>query len=166
MNLAAATPFTIVEAGADAIEPVMAVMETAFDPTFGEAWRREQCLGILEMPGVWLTLALNGSEVKGFTLCRLIIDEAELLLIAVEPAMQHRGVGALLLENAINSAAHRGATRLHLEMREGNHAAELYQRFGFVQIGKRPAYYRGKFGEPFDALTLTRTLKDIIGSGI
>lgn len=166
MNATTAKPVSIAEADAGAIDAVMSVMETAFDPTFGEAWRREQCLGILGMPGVWLTLALNADQIKGFTLCRLIADEAELLLIAVEPSAQNQGIGGILLEHAIHCASQKGASRLHLEMREGNPAAQLYQRFGFAPIGRRAAYYRGKFGEAFDALTLTCMLKDIHRSAV
>jgi [ribosomal protein S18]-alanine N-acetyltransferase len=134
------------------------VMDTAFDADFGEAWRREQCLGILGMPGVWLSLGFSGDQVRGFTLSRIVADEAELLLIAVMPAGQRQGLGAMLLENAINNAAGRGASRLHLEVREGNPASSLYRRFGFVPVGRRHAYYRGKFGQSFDALTLTCVL--------
>jgi Acetyltransferases len=164
MNATTTTPVTIIEADEGFIDSVMAVMERAFDPAFGEAWQREQCLGILGMPGVWLTLGMSGGEANGFTLCRMIADEAELLLIAVDPAVRNQGIGGLLLQNAIMRAAHLGASRLHLEMREGNPAATLYRRFGFVEVGRRPAYYRGKFGKPFDALTFTHILKDIADS--
>ena len=46
----------------------------AFDPRFGEAWTRAQCIGILAMPGVWLTLARVGEAVVGFALSRAIMD--------------------------------------------------------------------------------------------
>ena len=36
---------------------VEALMSAAFDPRYGEAWTRNQCLGVLAMPGVALTLA-------------------------------------------------------------------------------------------------------------
>jgi ribosomal-protein-alanine N-acetyltransferase len=159
--MASAAMHVIIDADAGAIDSVMAVMETAFDPGFGEAWQREQCLGIMGLPGVWLTLGLCDDQVKGFTLSRIIADEAELLLIATVPEIRKQGLGALLLENVINNAALRGASRLHLEVREGNPASGLYQRFGFVPVGRRRAYYKGKFGQSFDALTLTMMLEDI-----
>jgi ribosomal-protein-alanine N-acetyltransferase len=149
---------TIAEADASAVESVMAVMETAFDTRFGEAWRREQCLSILGLPGVWLTVARSGELIKGFALSRVIADEAELLLIAVLPEIQGKGIGALLLEDMVKRAASRGATRLHLEVREGNPALSLYHRFGFIPVGRRKAYYHGDFGQSFDALTLTLIL--------
>lgn len=150
-----AESLSIIDADASAIDFVMAVMDCAFDSNFGEAWRREQCLGILGLPSVWLSLCMDNEKAAGFTLTRIIADEAELLLIAVVPEMRGRGVGRLLLENTINRAAREGATRLHLEMRDGNPALSLYRRVGFTPVGRRHDYYRGKFGQSFDALTLT-----------
>lgn len=151
---------SIAEADATAIDSVMSIIDRAFDDSFGEAWQREQCLSILGLPGVWLLMGEDAGQIAGFALSRMIVDEAELLLIAVEPQLRRRGIGAQLLEASINQASARGATRLHLEMRVGNPALDLYQRFGFIPVGRRRDYYRGKFGQSFDALTLTHPLKD------
>jgi [ribosomal protein S18]-alanine N-acetyltransferase len=149
----------LVTAGPEAIDSVMSVMEDAFDANYGEAWNRDQCLGIIGLPGVWLTLALYDDRIAGFTLDRIIVDEAELLLIAVAPELHARGIGSMLLNAAIKSATNRGATKLHLEVRDGNPANALYRRFGFAPVGRRRAYYHGQFGQSFDALTLTRSLQ-------
>lgn len=154
-------PVEILEADATAIDSIMDIMDHAFDPGFGEAWQREQCLGILGLPGVWLSLATRDDRVEGFALTRIVIDEAELLLIAVSPQTRRRGIGAMLIDHTICEAKARGAARLHLEVREGNPALSLYQRFGFTPVGQRRGYYLGKFGQSFDALTLTLILKDI-----
>lgn len=132
------------------------IMSQAFDPRFGEAWTRGQCLGIMSMPGVWLVLAyLDGAPV-GFALSRRIIDEAELLLLATAPAARRRGVGAALLRSVLISAREEGATHLHLEVREGNDATKLYSGAGFTRVGERRHYYRGSSGEAFHALTFSR----------
>ena len=148
----------IAEAGVEAIDQIMLIMQEAFDPNFGEAWTKAQCLGIFGLPGVWLTLATCNERTAGFTLARMIADEAELLLIAVSPQMHKSGIGMMLLDNMIESASSRGATRVHLEVRDGNEALRLYQRSGFSLVGRRTAYYRGKFGQSFDALTLSRSI--------
>lgn len=152
----------IAEPGAEAIDPVMEVMNEAFDPTFGEAWNKSQCLGILGLPGVWLTLGSVDGRAVGFTLTRVIADEAELLLIAVSPRIQGRGLGTLLIESTVNTAILRGAMRMHLEVREGNSAIQLYRRSGFLPVGRRSAYYRGKFGQCFDALTFSRSITTLL----
>lgn len=146
------------EGSAFDITAVMEVMTTAFDPCFGEAWTAQQCLGILDMPGVWLTLARIGESVAGFALGRVIVDEAELLLIGVAPAYRRRGIGRALLDSAMAAARARGAAKLHLEVREGNDAVLLYQGVDFEQVGRRRDYYRGADGTLFDALSLVTLL--------
>jgi len=145
---------TIRDAGADDMDAVMAIMGAAFEPTYGEAWTRSQCAGILPMAGVSLRLATDGGGVTGFALMRAIADEAELLLIAVDPAAQQRGVGGALIDDFVQFATSRGARRLHLEVREGNSAIMLYERAGFSLVGRRRDYYRGSDGHKRDALTL------------
>jgi ribosomal-protein-alanine N-acetyltransferase len=135
---------------------VMQVMEDSFDPAFGEAWTAPQCAGLLPMPGVWLTLARESDSPLGFAMSRLAAGEAELLLLAVRRNAQRRGVGLKLLDRFIADARTRGATRMHLEVRDGNHAISLYKRFGFREVGRRKNYYRGPSGQLYDALTLAR----------
>lgn len=147
--------FALRPGGVEDLDEVMLVMGQAFRPCFGEGWTRSQCAGILPMAGVALRLASDADgKVTGFSLMRVIADEAELLLIAVDPAAQHRGIGAALLDDFIAFATSHGARRLHLEVRDGNAAIALYERAGFTPAGRRRAYYRGRDGEVRDALTL------------
>lgn len=140
---------------ADAVERVMAA---AFDPHWGEAWTRAQCVGILAMPGVWLTLAQVDGDTGGFALVRAIMDEAELLLIAVAPSQRRRGVAGALLRSLMAECRGRGVKRLHLEVRANNPATALYAAHGFAKIGERRGYYRNRSGEAFDAHTYARDL--------
>ncbi|WP_233281515.1 GNAT family N-acetyltransferase [Sphingomonas changnyeongensis] len=132
---------------------VMVAMTDAFDPRFGEAWTEAQCGGILGMPGSHLLVARDGDRPTGFAMLRTIADETELLLIAVRAGDQRRGIGRALLARVIDLARSQGARALHLEVRDGNGAAWLYREAGFVQVGRRRQYYRGRDGESFDALT-------------
>jgi ribosomal-protein-alanine N-acetyltransferase len=146
------------EGGLRDLDAVMAVMMDSFDPSYGEAWTAPQCAGLLPMPGVWLMLARDGEETVGFSMSRIVAREAELLLLAVKRKDQARGIGKTLLEAFVAEAAGRGANRLHLEVREGNHALTLYSRAGFTQVGRRRNYYSGRDGQIYDALTLARPL--------
>jgi ribosomal-protein-alanine N-acetyltransferase len=111
------------------------------------------------MAGVSLVLAHdNGHEPVGFSLFRTVADEAELLLLAVAPDHQHRGIGRLLLEQFVEQARAAGARRVHLEVRDGNPAVELYRSAGFRPAGRRPNYYRGSDGRQYDAITLAHSL--------
>ena len=149
-------PIAMAGGGLADLDAVMAVMNDSFDPCYGEAWTAPQCAGLLPMPGVWLTLARADGAALGFAMGRVVAQEAELLLLAVKQQVQNRGVGKLLLEAFVDEARRRGADRLHLEVREGNHAVNLYRRAGFTQIGRRKDYYSGRDGQIYDALTLAR----------
>ena len=134
------------------------IMQSAFDPRFGEAWTHNQVLGLMAMPGVWLTIAHVGGEPAGFALCRRVLDEAELLLLATAPALRRRGIAAALLRAVVIDASTQGAKTLHLEVRDGNDAIKLYRDAGFAKVGQRRHYYRGTSGQAFDALTYRRDL--------
>jgi len=140
------------------LDGVMAVMDDSFDSRFGEAWTASQCAGLMPMPGVWLTLANENGTVVGFALARATGDEAELLLLAVARGRQRRGVGTMLIEAFVSAARDHGAARVHLEVREGNHALGIYERAGFSLVGRRRNYYRGADGNAYDALTLAKTV--------
>ena len=141
--------------GIDDLDTVMAIMTSAFQPCFGEGWSRSQCAGILPMAGVQLTLAEQGGAIVGFSLVRAVMDEAELLLVAVGPDAQRRGVGGRLVAHFIAEARQHGAIKLHLEVRDGNDAVALYRAAGFETAGRRCDYYRGPDGVRYDAITLT-----------
>jgi [ribosomal protein S18]-alanine N-acetyltransferase len=137
---------------------VMLAMDDAFDPEFGEAWTEAQCAGVLGLPGSWLLIARVGGEAAGFALLRRIADEAELLLVAVRKRFRRHGIARTLLERAAEDALAGGAATLHLEVRDANPALFLYRQAGFVQVGRRRGYYRGRSGKVFDALTFKRQL--------
>lgn len=136
------------------VEDIMPVMDAAFDPAFGEAWTSGQCLGMLSITGSELLVARRNGTLVGFALFRTVFEESELLLIATHPDAQRLGVGASLAKAVIDQAANRGAKMVFLEVRQGNPALALYLRVGFLQVGQRENYYRGKSGDYFNALTL------------
>lgn len=140
------------------LDAVAAIMAEAFDPRFGEAWTPAQCMGMLSLPGVWLTLADQDDRLAGFALARSVADEGELLLIATRPAARGRGIGGMLLRSVLDEARRRAVGRLHLEVREDNPAVHLYTCQGFAKVGERPRYYRGRSGEAFDAHSYALTL--------
>lgn len=152
-------PLRLEPGAADDLDSVMEVMAAAFSPDFGEGWTRSQCAGILPLAGVVLTLARDGDgKTLGFTLMRTIAGESELLLLAVSPQAQRRGVGSALLRHYIDRSRDDGAQRLHLEVRDGNPAVAIYGTFGFSTEGRRVNYYRGRDGSTHDALTMARSI--------
>lgn len=142
------------------LDQVMEVMDAAFGSRFGEAWTRSQCAGILPMAGVSLVLARDAESgsARGFSLSRTVADESELLLLAVLPSCHRQGIGGKLLDHFMDRARADGVGRVHLEVRDGNPAVEMYRRAGFSPAGRRRNYYHGADGKRFDALTLVQQL--------
>jgi [ribosomal protein S18]-alanine N-acetyltransferase len=144
----------------DDLDSVMQIMDSAFGNRFGEAWTRSQLSGILPMTGVALTLARDwqSNQAIGFTLCRTVMDESELLLIAVMAGRHRCGIGRKLLDDFLATAQHQGVGRIHLEVRDGNPAIAMYREAGLSVAGRRHNYYHAANGEKFDAITLARQL--------
>lgn len=149
------------------VDQIMVVMEAAFDPAYGEAWNRRQVGDALALPSTHaLVVDEAGTPIgegpdhapAGFVLTRHVLDEEELLLIAVVPAARRRGVGAALIRHLFVAARARGVNRIFLEMRRGNPAIRLYRSFGFEPIGERRNYYRMANGERIDAITFSKTI--------
>lgn len=147
----------------DPVDGIMAVMNAAFDPAYGEAWTRRQVGDTLILPNSHFLLLDADCRVPervedaaGFTLSRQVADEEELLLIAVIPQLRGRGVGSALLRQFIAMAGQRGSVHLFLEMRADNPAEHLYLQHGFTPVGRRPNYYRAGSGGPRDAITYAR----------
>lgn len=144
----------------DDLDRIMAVMEAAFDPAWGEAWNRAQVSDSLAFASTHYRLVGEDAEAPaatapgaGFTLVRAAPGEEELLLIAVVPQLRGRGLGRRLLEQVLADARERGAERVFLEMRTNNPAADLYRKLGFEPIGRRKDYYRVPGGGRIDAIT-------------
>lgn len=144
----------------DDLDKLMAVMQAAFDPAYGEAWNRRQVEDALVLGNThFVLIAAHGDApaereaAAGFFLSRTGYEEEELLLLAVDPQHRRLGLGRKLLDRLERDARGRGAARLLLEMRRGNPAEALYRAFGFAPIGLRPNYYRSPSGERIDAIT-------------
>ncbi len=83
----------------------------------------------------------------------LIVDEAHVATLAVNPDYRSRGIGRRLMATALLDAYQKGARKSLLEARQSNqYALHLYYGFGFEMVGIRPGYYPDNHE---DALLLT-----------
>lgn len=91
--------------------------------------------------------------VSGFLVARRIVNEIEVLNFAVSPKERGRGIGAMLLREALTWGKEFGAVEAILEVRASNSAAlRFYEQHNFQIVGRRARYYN----EPTeDALLLT-----------
>jgi [ribosomal protein S18]-alanine N-acetyltransferase len=138
------------------------IMQDAFTPDFGEAWSVRDLANTLAMPNVDARLALKDNAPVGFSLLYHLAGEAEILMIAVDPAHQKQGIATRLLTDMILCAQIKQHTALFLEVRDGNTAAlQLYSRHHFEISGRRRGYYRGSDTILRDAITMRHILKAI-----
>jgi len=133
----------------------MAEIHAAAFDGHGQVWSEAEIAAMRAQPLIDYVAA--GDD--GFVLLQLVPPEAEILTLAVDPAAQGRGLGAVLLDVAGELAARGGAETLFLEVAEDNATArDLYARAGFRETGRRRGYYARVGAAPVDALLLTRSL--------
>jgi ribosomal-protein-alanine N-acetyltransferase len=93
--------------------------------------------------------------VVGFVHARRIIDEAEILAIAVAPSVRRHGLARQLIERLVAELNSAPPCRLFLEVSVENKAAiALYRQAGFQQAGLRKGYYDAPNSAAVDALLL------------
>ena len=123
--------------------------------TAPEAWslsalEEEQASPCGRLYGLWQEGRLVGTAVF-----QLILDEASLLSLTLEPACRGLGLGRRLLEDSLALLAGEGAAFCYLEVRSQNRPAlALYHRLGFEETGRRRGFYQAP---PDDALLMRLT---------
>ncbi len=134
--------------------PAIARIELA---AFSDAWTEAQLQATLGDTGALGLVAQEQDDILvGHLIGRILVDEGEILTLAVLPARRRRGIAAQLLRSALVAMAARGVGRVWLEVRASNTAAQaLYAAHGFVPAGRRRGYYRDPVE---DALVLRRDL--------
>ena len=94
-------------------------------------------------------------ELAGYFLLMAAVDEAHLLNVSVAASRQGKGLGLYLLDKVAACARGLAAESVLLEVRLSNlRALKVYLRYGFVQIGRRKAYYPAHNGQREDAIVM------------
>lgn len=117
-----------------------------------EHWSTSDFTTLLSLRGALCLLASVGGEPAGLLVARCIVDEAEILTIAVARPSRRRGVARALVQALQEHAQNNGVARIFLEVSVLNDAAKrLYLDTGFVSTGLRRHYYE----DGSDAETMT-----------
>ncbi|GMU56345.1 MAG: ribosomal-protein-alanine acetyltransferase [Candidatus Xenobia bacterium] len=111
--------------------------------SFATTWPDEAFLNELKTNrSAHYLVARQGDEVLGYAGVWLVLDEAHITSIAVDPARRGGGLGKRLLYHLLRSCQALGARWATLEVRVDNEVAlKMYRRFGFARIGLRKGYY-------------------------
>ncbi len=126
-----------------------------------EPWDQRAVAQIIAMAGFFGRIAWEDDAAAGLALALDLGGECEILALGVEPGRRRAGIGSALLASICGEARRRGGQSVVLEVAADNAAARaLYAAGGFVQIGRRPDYYRLPAGV-VDALVLRRAIAGV-----
>ena len=109
---------------------------------FSDPWSEKSIASELENPlSLWLVAEENG-QVWGYVGSQTVLDESDMMNVAVDPRFRRRGIAQALIETLIAELSKMGSRCLRLEVRVSNeNARALYARMGFQQLGLRKNYY-------------------------
>jgi len=119
---------------------------------FTDQWTREAMITELNNPCAFYVVGRSDGRIVGYGGEWIIMDEAHITSLAVEPEARGKRFGERLLIALLQEARYRGARRATLEVRIGNKpAVALYEKYGFRSVAIRKKYYQSD-GE--DALVM------------
>lgn len=110
---------------------------------FQDPWSERSIASELENPlSLWL-VAMEEDRLLGYVGSQTVLDETDMMNVAVDPAARRQGVARALIQELTAQLKQRGSRKLSLEVRASNLGAiRLYESLGFVRLGCRPGYYR------------------------
>ena len=110
---------------------------------FSDPWSERSIAGELDNPlSTWLICA-DGDAVLGYVGSQTVMGETDMMNVAVHPDARRQGIARRLILALVEELKQQGSHCLTLEVRASNqNAISLYQKLGFLQIGRRPNYYR------------------------
>ena len=109
---------------------------------FAESWsvdtfRSELCVSTRRYIGMF-----DGDTLVGYIGMNLVIDECDIIRIAIHKDYQGQGLSKELFNNAIEYMNTIGIEKILLEVSHiNNKAISLYEKLGFKKIFHRPHYY-------------------------
>lgn len=109
---------------------------------FRDPWSENSVASELNNPlSLWL-VALDGETVAGYVGSQTVMDESDMMNLAVHPDYRCQGIGSRLVDELIKELKKKGSQRLTLEVRVSNEPAKrLYDELGFSEIAVRKRYY-------------------------
>jgi ribosomal-protein-alanine N-acetyltransferase len=124
----------------DDVPQVLAIDQASFSLPWPERSFRFE---ITDNPASRAWVAESDGTITGMIVIWLLVDEAHIATIATHPDFRRQGIAGRLLLHALSEVKKEGATHSVLEVRKSNTAAqEMYRKFGFIESGRRPHYYR------------------------
>jgi ribosomal-protein-alanine N-acetyltransferase len=126
--------------------PALAAMSRDLVETgLGWNYRPERIARLLCDPETVTVVACDGERVVGFAIMRVDLERAHVVLLAVRPSHQRRGIGGRIVDWLLVTAVTAGVASVHVELRIANKAAyALYRTGGFTETLRVRGYYGGR----------------------
>ena len=114
--------------------------------SFENNWSLSAFQSLITGRGMRTTLAKFSryeKQIAGFVMARFSGLESEVLTLCVSPEFRRNGIAMALMLSLIDNARTIGVSRIFLEVRDNNFAAQkLYESCAFKKVGVRINYYR------------------------
>jgi ribosomal-protein-alanine N-acetyltransferase len=111
----------------------------------GWSYRAARLGRLITDPDSVALVARDGARPVGFGIMTYADEHAHLVLLAVTPAHQQRGIGRRMVVWLVDTALVAGIASVHVELRADNRPAyALYRSAGFAETLRIPGYYRGR----------------------
>lgn len=123
---------------------------------FLDPWSERSVASELTNPLSHWLVAVEGEMVLGYIGSQTVLDESDMMNVAVSPDHRRKGIAEALVIALADDLREKGSCKLTLEVRSSNASAiSLYAKLDFKQIGLRKNYYRNP---KEDALILQKEL--------
>ena len=110
---------------------------------FSDPWSEKSVASELDNKLAFWLVAAEEDTVAGYIGSQTVIDETDMMNVAVHPDFRRKGIAEALVNTLVGNLKKMGSRCLTLEVRASNAPAiALYEKLGFAEIGRRKNYYR------------------------
>lgn len=110
---------------------------------FRDPWSEKSVASELSNPLSHWLVAVEDDAVLGYIGSQTVLDESDMMNVAVSPAHRRKGIAEALVLALADALREKGSVKLTLEVRASNAPAiTLYEKLDFKPIGLRKNYYR------------------------
>ncbi len=110
--------------------------------TFSDAWTTQNLCETYHQEQAFISVAEADGELVGYCIIYYVLDEGEMVRIAIDQKFRHQGIGQALLNYTGEVCQEKGVCKILLEVRESNvEARRFYVNYGFKEDGIRKKFY-------------------------
>ncbi len=110
--------------------------------SFTDAWTRSGFEASMTQPYAMMLTAKINEDIVGYCCLYHILDEGEIINVAIHPDWRGRNLGSQMLKYLLEEGKKVGVHRFVLDVRQSNIAAQkLYESAGFKKIALQKRFY-------------------------